>query len=474
MGALVGFISLVILSPQIFTLEEIGLTQVMVAIATIIAQLGSLGFGNVTNRLFPYFRSKDGNHQGYLSLALLVTLLGFIISFVIIEIYMPTFVARNSDKSELLSTYAYLIPVLIGMIMLFNLLDNFCKVLFNAVVGTILREFVLRIINLILIVLYFARILDFNTYIISYVASYGIPVVVFVIYLIFRGEFRFGSFIGILDRKFVMQMLSLCLFGILAGLSGIALTNIDKYMVNNFVGLGDAGIYSIAVYFATLIIIPARSLGKISVPVIAEAWKRNDRKEIQEIYYKSSINQLAIGLLLFLGIICNLTNIFNILPPDYSNGEMVIIFFGAAYLIRVAAGTGSHILATSSYYRYQTYVMFLLVGLVIITNYIFIPMIGMQGAAIASLISITITTCFTIGILFWKFRIWPLDSKHLILIIVSFVIYILVSFLPQMSLILDILVRSLLIVVLYIVSLLAFKLSEEATIIYQRLINVLR
>ncbi|TFH33839.1 MAG: hypothetical protein E4G95_09135, partial [Bacteroidia bacterium] len=288
LGVVIGFINLAVLSPKVFSTDQIGLTQVMLATATILAQIGSLGFNNVTNRLFPYFRNRESGHNGFISLGLLVTISGFLISTVVLVLYLPRFEEINRAKSALLSEYAFYIPVLLGMIMFFTLLDNFCKVLFNAVIGIFLKEVLLRVINLGLILLFLFGVIDFSSYISLFVISQVIPAIIIVIYLLIKGEFRITGFRGFIDKKILKEIVNLCLFGILAGLSGIALTNIDKFMVNSIQGLGSAGIYSIAVYFSTMILIPARSLGKISVPVVAEAWKRNAIKEINYIYSRSS------------------------------------------------------------------------------------------------------------------------------------------------------------------------------------------
>ena len=145
LGVVIGFINLAILSPKVFSSEQIGLTQVLIATSAILAQIGGLGFSNVTNRLFPWFRNRKSGHNGFLSLSLLVTIGGFLVSALVIVIYLPRFEDANKVRSALLSDYAYYIPVLLGMTMLFTLLDNFCRVLFNAVIGTFLKEFLQKL-----------------------------------------------------------------------------------------------------------------------------------------------------------------------------------------------------------------------------------------------------------------------------------------------------------------------------------------
>ena len=471
LGVVLGFVNIAILSPLIFTTDQIGLTQVMIAIATILSQVGGLGFNNVTNRLFPYFRAKEKGHNGYLSLAFLITTTGFIVCLIGLVLYMPSFIEGNRDKSALLSEYAWYIPVLLGFLMLFTLLDNYCKVLFKAVLGTFLHDFVLRLVILALLLSFYFQLIDFSTYVLLFVLSQAVPSLVIIIYLLFKGEFRFTGFRDIITPDFSKQIISLSVFGIVAGLSTIALTTIDKYLVNSFEGLGDAGVYSIAVYFATLILIPSRSLGKIAVPVVSEAWKNNDRKVIQDVYYKSSINQLLVGLLIFVGIVANMNNIFRILPPEYAKGETVIIFFGLANIVSASAGACKIILSTSSHYRFQAYLMIIFIAVVIISNLILIPAMGITGAAVASLISMFIYTGLTVIALKKFFGLWPFNKVHLLVLICSVIIYLAAGLLPELQLIPDILVRSLLIVLAFTIIMIVFRISDDALNLFNTILS---
>lgn len=72
--------------------------------------------------------------------------------------------------------------------MLFNLLDNYNKVLYDAVLGTFLREFLFRVFNLALICLFWAGVIDFNGYVFGYIISQGIPLIIIFLSLLKRGE----------------------------------------------------------------------------------------------------------------------------------------------------------------------------------------------------------------------------------------------------------------------------------------------
>ncbi len=469
-GVALGFINLALLSPLIFTTDQIGLTQVMLATVAMLAQLSSLGFIDVGNRLFPYFRNKTTKNDGFLGLTLLVNLTGYIIVTALLLILLPGFVEKNLEKSALMSEYAYYIPVLLGLFLFFNVFDNHIKVLFNAVLGTFLKEVFIRIGNLVLILAFHFGLIDFNSYILWFVINQAVPsIIVMVIYLYSQGELRPGNFRKHITPEMYRQIVSIAVFGMLAGFSGVAISSIDKYLVNKYVGLSQAGVYSIAFYFATIIVIPGRSLGKIAVTVVAEAWKKNDLKTITDIYRKSSVTQFAIAILLFIGIVANLSNIFRILPPEYANGEAVIVIVSLANLIAMSTGVNQFILGTSEHYRHQTYLMILLIVLIFASNIILIPLYGITGAAIANLISMTISSLLRVWILYRKTGLNPYYNAHIKILIISGIAFASSLVIPQLSLITDIIVRSSVVGLIFVVLFLVSKISDETNALFVRI-----
>lgn len=113
-------------------------------------------------------------------------------------------------------------------------------------------------------------------------------------------------------------------FGVIVGFSNVLVLSVDRIMVEKMIGMDAAGVYSITFFFGTLVVIPARSLRKIAGTMLAEAWKNKDMKTIEEIYSKSIVNQLLIGVLIFIGLWSNIHNVFEILPKDYESGKWVI------------------------------------------------------------------------------------------------------------------------------------------------------
>jgi O-antigen/teichoic acid export membrane protein len=185
---------------------------------------------------------------------------GFIAALIFLKFYGPHFTEANLERSPLIAQYSIYLPALLLVTVLFNLLDNYNKVLYDAVLGTFLREFLFRVFNLGLIMLFWAGIIDFNGYVFGYVVSQGIPLIIIFISLLIRGEISLKLEPGFITPHLKREIIILSLFGILTGISTVTLTTLDKLFVNTYLGEAEVGIYSIASYFAVLIT-AARTVG---------------------------------------------------------------------------------------------------------------------------------------------------------------------------------------------------------------------
>jgi O-antigen/teichoic acid export membrane protein len=462
LGVALGFVNLGVLSQRFLTTEQVGLTQVLISFAAILSQIGTLGFGNVAMRLFPHFRNDSNKHNGFIGLSILVCFCGFVLMSIFSFSFESFFVHSNLQKSSLLTeNYFYVYPLIFFMLF-FSIFDSYNRMLYNAAMGTFLREFFLRILNTIVIVLFIFKIITFDGFIFLFVISQAIPTVIITLSLWMRNQLTFKFDFSFVNKGLKREMIDVALFGIISALSGMALQNIDRLLVNRFIGLNAAGIYSVTFFFATLILISQRAISNISTTVISESWKMNDVKTISDIYVKSSINQFIIGVLIFIGIWGNIDNIFHLLKPEYVAGKWVIFFIGLSNLVTVLSGVAIYILATSKYYRYHMWFMLFLIILVVLTNVIFIPIWGLTGAAVASFVSTTTYILFACLFLYRKFKIQPLRWKHIGIILAGVVAYLVASVVPPLSnYIIDIGMRSSVLTIVFMGLIIIFKSSDE-------------
>jgi O-antigen/teichoic acid export membrane protein len=421
-GAVLGFVNTGLLFPKIFATSEIGLLSIIIAIASLFSQFSSLGMNNVVGRLFPYFTSSKENKYGFFTLFILITTIGFILALIVGFTFKGWILETQNDQSGLLGEYAFYLVPMTFFILFFGAFDTYNKMLYDITSAIFLKEFVMRILNLVAILLYFFGIINFKGFVFFYFFSFFVPLLGLVVLLLIRGEISFNLNFRFISKEMKREIFLVALFGILAGFSGIVIDQVDKYLIGKYLGLSDVGIYTISFYIGTMILLPSRALNKISSTLIAEQWKENDLQSIETIYTKSSIYQYVFGMFLFLMIFINIENIFQFLPPQYADGKWVMIIICITNIIVMASGVSYGIISTASYYWYMSVLMLVQIITIIITNILLIPLLGITGAAIASLISVALIRVGSILIIGFKSSIWPFVKNHLYITLITVLI----------------------------------------------------
>ncbi|MGF1638851.1 MAG: polysaccharide biosynthesis C-terminal domain-containing protein, partial [Cyclobacteriaceae bacterium] len=261
---------------------------------------------------------------------------------------------------------------------------------------------------------------------------------------------------------YLKGMAGVSFFGLLNGFSSFASLRIDAIMVNEFFDTAAVGIYTTTFHFGILVILHSRALLKIASPLIAEALKNEDKTTLNDIYYKSCINQLLAGTFLLLGIWVNIDNVFIILPPEFEAGKWVILYIGMANIIKMSTGVSEALMAYSRHYKMVTWFMLAFLVITIITNLIFIPIMGISGAALASMVAVGIYGFMRFLFVKHHFGLQPYNTKFLIIPGLGLLTATLVYFIPHtLHYLADIAMRSTLATILFCISIYLLRCSEE-------------
>ncbi len=460
-GVGIGFITTAYLFPNYLSTDTIGLFGLLLAWSVLLTQFSSLGFGGVTARLFPYFRDKEKGHNGFLLIAFMVMAAGFILFLVTYFIFSPWLIENNREKSQLFSEYAWLLVPLTFFTLVFAILDSYNRLLYNVVFGIFLSEFLQRLLILIVVLLFVTGLLNLHQLILAYAGAASAKGAIIFFYLLGKGEINLKPNPEFITKDLRKEMISVAFFSLLTGFGGSIVFSIDKIIVNQMLGLDATGVYTIAFFFGTIVIIPSRPLLKISGALISEAWKKNDVPYIEDIYRKSCINQFILGAFLFGGIWVNIDSILIILGPEYLAGKWVIFFIGLGYLIDMATGANAQIIAFSREYKMALWFLIVLVILVVSTMYLLIPVWSITGAAVAIALSFLLNNLMRYIFLYRKYGLQPF-SPRLLLVIVAFIPgYYLGYILPELPLVWDILARSSVFAAVYSALITGLKVSYE-------------
>ncbi len=449
-GIVIGYVNKILLLPNFFSETQVGLVNILVSFSVIYAQFSALGINFTIVKFFPFFRTEDRTHNGLFFWSGVGVSFGFILFTLLFLLFRNPVMEYYSQESPLLSQY-YLLLIPMGFTTLFyNFFTSWLQAFHKNVISSFSNEIVLRLLVTIEISLYVFKVLTFEQFVIGYVLIYFVPTVILLIYTLRLHYTRYKPCFSRRVKKLASIASVYGFWQYLGGTSNYIVPTVDQAMLAGMWGLAENGIYGIMLCLVSVMQMPYRSLVKVSTPVVTELWKARDFQGMRHISREVSLMNLIAGCYLFVIIWVNLDNIFSLMPEQYSAGRYVFLFLGLGRIIDMYSGLNSAILMTSKKYRYEFLMSLFLVGLTIGTNLLLIPRFGMNGAALATMISIII---FNIGhvTFVWRFyRIQPFALKDSVVALIGLLSIGVSALIPTMGhFILDAVIRTLIITAVF-------------------------
>ena len=444
-GIGLGFVNVVLLYPKVLDADQFGLTRLLVSITTIAAQVAQLGMENTVIRYFPYFRDPNKDHRGILGMLLVFGTAIGLLAMLVLGLMQGTFNDIFSDENSLFGAHGLLLLPLVFAEIHFILLRSYSRSLRRTVQPSFIREFVLRLLQTALILFQAWKPMPFGQFMMLYTAIFLVCTVLLAGDLYRAGHFKLGWANRWLPRRLRNSMITYSGFTFSASLAGIILGNMDQLMIGALIGDGlkYVAIYAVAFYFGSVIAAPARALQQAAVPLLADAWKRNDTVMIQSLYQRSSLVQLLISGFLFLLMWNGLDGLFALLPAEYAGGAEVALIIGLSYMFTSAVQLGVGIISMSRSYRLDAWTSMSMLLVNLIANFFLIRSMGIVGAAWATFISLALVNVFRTWFLWKRYRLWPFERRTIAVLLIVAVIALMVSQVPTMgSPIVDLIVRS--------------------------------
>ncbi|MCB0496037.1 MAG: oligosaccharide flippase family protein [Cyclobacteriaceae bacterium] len=444
LGVVVGYVNILILFPKYMSPEEVGLTRTIQDAAMLLVPFVQLGVSQLTIKYFPKYYGKTFYGE-FVSLIFGLFLIAAIIFTIFFLLFKNEIAGYFSTNSELVNNYLFYILGLALLLSLHQVLVAYAQSLHNIVLPNFLKEVTLRAFTLIDILLFALKVINFHTFINVLVVAYAFNLVILAIYLTSRNALQYSFNWRFIQWGVVKEMITYSLFTFLGAGGILIIGKVDSIMVAGMINLDANAVYTTAFYIAVLIELPKRAVAQIGMPIVSKAFKDNNIEEVQSIYAKSSINNLIIGSLLFIGIWINLDNIFLLIPNNevYALGKYVVLIVGAGKLIDMAAGINGEIIVMSKHYRVNVYLIVLMTIFTITANYYLIPLYGLEGAAIGSAVALLLFNFGKYLFLLLKEKIQPFSVQTLKVVLIAAITAFVGLELPYMgNVIIDILVRS--------------------------------
>jgi O-antigen/teichoic acid export membrane protein len=456
-GFAVGGVSTLFLFPPILGKTYYGLSNYILSCANVIMPLFAIGMQNTLVKFYSQCKTEKEENQ-FLSFTVLFPLVLCIPLIFIGLFFYDDIVSFLTKKNPIVKEYIYLIPFMGLCMAYFEIFYAWARVHMHSVFGNFIKEVGLRLFSVVgLLGIYFKWITAIDFIYLTAVIYF----VAFLVTMLYAFKVKKPVFQFSIPHN-VKAILEYTFYIILSGSVANLLLDGDKIMLNQYMDIGNIAYYSVATYIALVISVPSRAMHQIVYPITAKLMHENKHDELNDLYKKTSINLQLVGGFVMLCIFVNIDQLYEMLPKDYAGGIWIVFIIGISKYFDLILGNNNAIIFNSKYYRMVLFLGLMLVFFTIVLNRIFIPLYGITGSAIATLLSITIYSVAKLMFVVKRMHLYPFTTQTLYSISITVVLFVLFYFWQfPFHPIIGIGLKSILVTVLYVYLNYKFVISVE-------------
>ena len=478
---LIGGINTIIFYPRFLKSEFYGLVTFLLSSSNIIMPLVAFGVQYTIVKFFSSYETKEQKDKFLSSVIFLPIFIALPLGF--FWDYMHEWIMiRVTEENKGVESYTFSIYIIAICCAYFELFYSWTKVQLNTVFGNVLKELWNRAVVMILLLAVFFEFITKSEFIFYLTIAYVLRtfVMMFYAFSVYLPKFSFK-----LPNNF-SEIIKYSLYIILAGSAGAILLDIDKIMIPGKETMEKAAYYTVAVFIGSFIEAPSRAMTQILQPLTSKSLNESDTKEVESLYKKSSINLLLVGGLFFILVNCGVHELFKLMPEKgYAGGELVVLMISLAKLYTMFLGNNGVIINNSKFYRIALPLAIFMALSVCFLNILFYNKLefGTDGLAFATLITLIVANTFKIWFVKYKFSITPFTNKSFLLIFIIAILFFSFYFWNfsitsvsvfgiEIAPLLNIIAKSILIVIVYIFIIMKFSISEQINALVKKYIKL--
>jgi len=468
-GIIVGAINTLFLYVYFLESQYYGLVTFLLSTAFILKPIITLGVNYSVVKFFSSYTDKE-NKDRFLSLALWQPLFVIIPLTFLISFFYEYIATLLSHKNILVKNYTYLIFLIGIATAYFEIFYAWARVHLKSVFGNFLKELSVRLMTTLLLVAVYLEFINSHQFVLYIVGAYFLQMLLMMVFALKQYcpdlSFKLPS-----NYKDVVKY---SLYIILAGSAATILLDIDKFMIPQKEVLEKVAFYAVAVYIGSVIEIPGRAMSQIVQPLTAKALNEGNSDEVLELYQKTSINLSIASGFIFVLVNSNISSLYQLMPKDYTEGVWVVLMISIAKLYHMFLGNNGAIISNSKFYKILLPYGLVMAFTVIVLNNVLITRMGVNGAALSTLLVVLIFNTLKLFYVKAKFNMQPISLKTgvVLFIITLFTVFGIFLELPFHPIV-NIISETLLLGGLYIFLVLKFNLSSDLTMLYQKGISFL-
>jgi len=428
-GVLIGIFS----NLFIYTTNEefLGILRYFESLAYFICLIILMGVSSSLIKFSP--KLKENSNIKLFSYSLLTIFRNAIIVFLVLFLGVDLF--SNYLKFEFIYFSFFLAFIFAGIDLIKKQLTIYKKIAFPSVLDNLLPKLVLPSI---FILLYFSFLQSNVSGISLYIISYLFIVIILTFFAFKRHAFGFTfDYKSIFKNFSKREYFEYSLFALAGSLGYLFVFKLDTLMIPNLISYKANGIYSIAVVAASVIYIPARGLFSLYGPKVSSMIAEKQFEALNKSYKAISKTLLFLGLLIYSCIFLGIEMLFQLLPSKDLLSETISVIFiiGATSVFNMATSFNSEIINYSRFYRFNIMALLVLTLFNLAANYFFIVFLnmGIEGAALASLLSIIIYNISKLVFIYFRLNLFPFDLTFFKLLLLQLFLMLLFYLSPDLT-----------------------------------------
>jgi O-antigen/teichoic acid export membrane protein len=391
---------------------EMGFFALSFTILNICTTFGLLGFETAILKLLSKY--QDDVLQAYVIYKKIVLMsVGTSILLSIVLYLLKDFIAVQVFKNKILSDYFFYILFAIVPYVLLKINASVMRSFKDIVSFSFFYNGGYFVFILILFVSFYTFDIDMAT-ILSFV--FGIIMTYLMTQYIIYKRFSFTTKISrissyVSNREILKLSLPMLITNSLILVMGWT----DSIMLGYFVSKSDVGIYFVVLKLATLLSITLIAINSIATPKFADFYHNGEMKGLENFTQKSTnlIFFSSIPIMLIYGLFPEF--ILSFFGKEFVVGYIALWILSIGQFVNALSGSVGSILNMTGNEKIFSRIMLFSAFLNILLNYILIPKYGMNGAAIATAISMSTWNVLAILFVKIKLNIWvcfnPLKLK---------------------------------------------------------------
>jgi O-antigen/teichoic acid export membrane protein len=420
LGFGIGGVNVLFLYTHFLHEDYFGLITFLLSAANIILPILVYGMQHTIIKFYSSYKSKV-EQDYFLTLTLVIPLIIIVPLSLIGTFIYETIANLISAENPIIKQYTYLIFVVAIFMGYFEVFYSWTKVHMKSVFGNFIKELFPRFCTSFLLIAVYLQWLTNQQFIYAVVVVYGVSTLIMMGYAfyVYKPTFKFKL------PENIKEILSFSTYIIVAGSAAGVLLEIDKFMIPQMEQIAQVAYYSVGIYIASVIAIPTRAMQQITIPITAKDMNENNYAEVEKLYKQSSLNLLIVGGLFFLLINLNINDMYQLInKPQFTKGIWVVLIISISKLMELALGTGNAILVNSKYYKIFFYLSIAMAISVILFNKWLISLMGIDGAALATLIVVFMYSLIKMAYIKMKLSMQPFSTNTIKVFGVMILLYI--------------------------------------------------